>query len=107
MQLETQAAGQKSRLGDESQVLRLVEQCGHQELNAERFINLTKRICMHIFLFALVNAHSFCTLSTLWTGLLTEDILTCVKIVIDVQIPFVHFDSLGQLKRLEKEYNSE
>lgn len=49
MQLETQAAGQKSQLGDESQVLRLVEQCGHQGLNAERFINLTKRICMHIF----------------------------------------------------------
>lgn len=54
-----------------------------------------------------MNARSFCTLSTLWTGLLTEDILTCVKIVIDVQIPFVHSDSLGQLKRLEKEYNSE
>lgn len=54
-----------------------------------------------------MNAHSFCTLSTLWTGILTEDILTCVKIVIDVQIPFVHSDSLGQLKKLEKDYNSE
>lgn len=31
----------------------------------------------------------------------------CKNKVIDVQIPFVHSDSLGQLKRLEKEYNSE